>query len=397
MNRRLSHNAVHRRRGSMVPALAMALFVVGGAMAFVFDRLWQDAAEIELRTAGEAAALAAAGQLASDDTIRDDADWKLICETGRISAAEIAGRNSVGGVTVSLDSDPNGDVRFGKLVDNAIGERVFVETTSQPNVVYVRARQGRGSSNPVGLLVRDLSGAGRLLQVIVGATAENHIAGVRPYAGVNVPAIPIAIYAGNAATAAAGWNGLIEGRGGPDAWRVADDGRSLEQGADRIHEMTAISAPDQADEKEQLLATVHVIDVGTGLSEEGLRRQCREGWSQDDLADHYGELRCDGGPLTFTSKPKISSEIRVELSKLIGQTRLCWLFDSALPTTNRDRCQLSCGRLVAIRILGVQAVADGMLSLELQPAVIATRTALVSETGDERLMNPYVYKVFLSE
>jgi hypothetical protein len=378
----------------MVPALAMALFVVGSALAFVFDRLWQDAAEIELRTAAEAAALAAAGQLASDDTIRDDADWKLICEKGRIGAADIAGRNSVGGATVSLDSDPNGDVRFGKLVDNAIGERVFVETTAQPNVVYVRARQGRGSSNPVGLLVRDLSGAGRLLQVIVGATAENCIAGVRPYEGVNVPALPIAIYAGNPAV---GWNGLVESRIGPDAWRLGDDGRTVEAGADQIHEMAALSAPNQADEKEQLLATVHVIDVGTGLSEQEVLRQCRDGWSQEDLADQYGELRCDGGAVTYTSKPKISSAVRIELTKLIGQTRLCWLFDSALPTTNRDQCQLTCSRLVAIRILGVQALADGMLALELQPAVIQTRTAIVSETGDDRLMNPYVYKVFLSE
>lgn len=381
----------------MVPALAMALFVVGSALAFVFDRLWQDAAEVELRTAADAAALAAAAQLASDDSIRDGADWKSICETGRLKATEIAARNSVCGIAVSLDSDPHGDIRYGKLVDNAIGERVFVETESEPNVVYVRARQGRGSSNPVGLLVRDLSGAGRLLEVIVGATAANTIAGVRPFEGVNAPGLPIAIHAGNAATAVAGWNGLIEGRLGADAWRVSEDGRTIEQGADQIHEMTALSAPNQADEKEQLLATIHAIDIGAGLSDESLISQCRNGWSQEDLENSNGELRCDGGPQKFTSKPKISSAVRIELTKLIGQTRLCWLFDSATPTANKDQCEVTCPRLVAIRILGVRSLADGMFALDLQPAVIATRTAIVSEEGDDRLINPYVYKVFLSE
>src|SRR5687767_4202910 len=118
----------HRRRGSMVPAIAMALLAVGGAMALVFDRLWQDAAFLELRSAGEAAALAAANRLAVDDTLRKDADWTAICQAARTAASDFAARNSVGGRPVRLEANEEGDVELGREIDDSSGGKVFVRT-----------------------------------------------------------------------------------------------------------------------------------------------------------------------------------------------------------------------------------------------------------------------------
>jgi len=378
----------------MVPALAFALVVVGSAIALTFDRLWQDAAAVELRTAGEAAALAAACQLASDDTLKKDADWAGICQSARDVAVEIADQNFVGGVPVRLDVAKDGDVRLGQMIPNSIGEDVFVETEDHPRTVVVRAWQGRGSRNPVGLLVRDLTGAGRLMEFLMVATAENRIEALRPYEGVNVPALPIAICAGNVAMP--GWSALIEKQLGPDTCGWNAELKEVEQTADGLPEMTAFSVPQQADQKQQLLATLHLIDIGAGLSDHVLAEQCRNGWSQDDLAKWDGELPCDGRSRAFTSKPKIPAVVRSELSQLIGEVRICWLFETALPTANSDQCQLSCARLVAVRILDVQSLPDGMFGLQVQPAVITTRTAVVSRSGDDSLANPYVYKVYLS-
>jgi hypothetical protein len=378
----------------MVPALAIALVVVGGAMALTFDRLWQGAAAVEIRNAGQAAALAAASRLASDDTLRNDADWPSIGQSARTEAAAIAGQNLVGGIPMQLDDSRDGDIRLGRIIENSIGERVFVETMEQPRTVQVRAWQGRGSRNPVGLLVRDLTGAGRTLSMLVEATADNRISGLRPYAGVNIPALPIAIAAGGTATP--GWNVLIEGPQGIDTLGVNPD-QTVRPGPDGIREMTAFSAPYEADEKQQLLATLHVIDIGAGLSADVLIEQCRAGWSSDDLDDTAGEIRLGGRPHMYTSMPKIPSRVRSELQRHIGEARLCWAFDAALPTSNPARCQVLCSRLIAVRLLEVQSLPDGMLLVHLQPAVVATRTAVVSETGDEGLANPYVYKVFLSQ
>lgn len=377
----------------MVPALAVALLVVGGSLALTFDRLWQDTAIIELETAGDAAVLAAARELASDDTLKAEPDWASICQEARTTAADFARQNSVGGLEVVLNDAEEGDVRFGAMIENAVGEMVFAQTKDRPRTAVVRAHQGRGSRNPVGLLVRDLNGAGRLLEVFTAATADNRITGVRPFEGVNVPALPIAIFAGSAATP--GWNSLIELHLGPDTSGPVEGTKTIAPTPDGLSEMTPFSAPQQADEKQQLAATLHLVDIGAGLDDRTLAEQCRHGWSMEDLEDSNGELRCDGGPHLFTSRPKIPASVASELSQLVGEVRLCWAFDVAAPTADPSRCQVTCSRLIGIRILGVVELPDGMVTLHVQPTAIVTRTALVSEDGDESLTNPYLYKVFL--
>jgi hypothetical protein len=371
----------------MVPAIAIALLVVGGAMALVFDRLWQDAAYLELRTAGEAAALAAAHRLADDDSLRKDADWEAICQAARTTASQIAAKNMVGGMPVRLWDDEDGEIELGRIVPDNAGEPVFVRTTDQPDCVSVQVEQGRGASNPVGLLVRDLTGAGRLLRTIVEARADHRVAGLRPYAGVNAPILPIAL----SAIGPNGWTAMTTA--GPDTAGVPRGTATVAQESDGISEMTAWSAPLAASPREQLLATVHVFDIGAGLSGERLAEQCRDGWSVDDLEKFDGELRTDGKPLTLPSTPKIPAEVVSALGPLVGQTRLCLVYDAVLPGTSTDEWTVVCRKLVGIRILGVQPGPDGMLILQVQPAVIVTRTAITLE--DDAVWNPLVCKVSL--
>ncbi len=373
----------------MVPAIAMALLVVGSAMALVFDRLWQDAAALELRAAGEAAALAAAHRLAGDETLRKNADFESICQSARTAAADIASRNLVGGLPVKLWDHEDGDVELGQVVENKSGELVFVRTNDRPDCVAVHVEQGRGTSNPLGLLVRDLTGAGRLLRTTVQAKAEHCIAGLRPYEGVNAPMLPIAL----SALGPTGWDASIVA--GPDTCGVPRGTGTIVPGPDGISEMTAWSAPQPADPREQLLATLHVFDIGNGLGGAALAEQCREGWSMNDLRKHAGELRLDGRPLTLKSTPKIPGEVSTALEALVGQTRMCLVYDAVLPGTSPDQWNIVCRRLVAVRILAVQQAAAGMVVLQVQPSVMATRTAITAE-GDLMLWNPYVCKVFLT-
>ncbi len=374
----------------MVPAIAVALVVVGSAMALVFDRLWQDAAAVELRTAGEAAALAAAAELASDDTLRKDADPEAICQTARTAAAEIARQNLVGGQPVKVWDAADGDVEIGQLVTNNTGEQVFVRTAENPDRVLVHVEQGRGPSNPVGLLVRDLTGAGRLLRTTVEAKIERTIAGVRPWDGVNTPVVPLAI-SGMSPT---GWNAAIDGGTGTDALGFSRESSSVTAGPDSITEMTALSAPQQASTREQLVATLHAVDFGTGLAGDELARECRDGLSLDDLRKHGGELRIDGKPLRLPSTPKLPGECSAALKDLIGQTRICLVYDSMVPGSGPDQWTVTCGRLVAIRILAVQQLPDGLVAVQVQPAVVSTRTAIVVD-DDDSLWNPFVCKVSL--
>ena len=340
----------------MVPAIAIALLVVGSAMALVFDRLWQDAAFLELHSTGEAAALAAANRLADDDSLRKDADWETISQSARTAASDIAAKNSVGGLPVKLWDSEDGDIELGRNVQDSSGSRVFVRTSDNPDCVLVHAEQGRGASNPVGLLVRDLTGAGRLLRTTVQATADHRVIGLRPYDGVNAPMLPIAL----AATGPTGWDTAITAGAGPDTCGVPHGTRTIEPSPDGIGELTVWSAPPQATPREQLLATVHMFDIGRGLSENRLAEQCRDGWSVDDLSRHGGEVPFDGAPRTFKSTPKIPAAVASELSALVGQTRMCLVYDAVTPGNSSDQWNVICRRLVAVRILGVQqAGGDG--------------------------------------
>jgi len=373
----------------MVPAIALALMVVGAAMALVFDRLWQDAAFLELRAAGEAAALAAAGRLASDDSLAKEPDWASIAQSARTTAADIASKNSVGGLPVKLWDDPDGDVEVGREVEDGSGEKVFVRTDERADCVAVHVEQGRGASNPLGLLVRDLTGAGRLLRTTVLARADHHVVGVRPYENVNVPMLPLAI----SATGPTGWDASVIA--GLDTSGVTRGTATVTPEPDGVSEITAWSAPKQASPRDQLLATLHVFDIGNGLSGDALAEQCRHGWSTDDLRKHSGELWLDGPPLMLKSTPKIPDELTPELRSLIGQPRLCLVYDAVLPGTSPDQWTLMCRRLVAIRILGIQQSPDGMVVLQVQPAVVATKTAITTDAA-EALWNPYVCKVDLT-
>lgn len=373
----------------MVPAIAMALLVVGSAMALVFDRLWQDAAFLELRAAGEAAALAAANRLAGDDSLRKDADWETISQAARTAASEVAAKNHVGGQTAKLWDDQDGDIELGRLVEDTTGSTVFVRTSDRPECVAVHIEQGRGASNPVGLLARDLTGAGRLLRTTVQATAEHRVAGLRPYEGVNAPMLPIAL----AGVGPTGWDASLNA--GPDTSGVPRGTHTVAPGPDGISEMTAWSAPQQANPREQLLATLHVFDIGNGLGGDELAEQCREGWSTQDLRKHAGQLRIDGGPLTLKSTPKIPGEVSSALSALVGQTRMCLVYDAVLPGTSPDQWNIVCRRLVAVRILAVQQAPGAMVVLQVQPGVMVTGTAIAAE-GDDALWNPYVCKVSLT-
>jgi hypothetical protein len=255
--------------------------------------------------------------------------------------------------------------------------------------VAVHVEQGRGPSNPLGLLVRDLTGAGRLLRTTVQAKADHHVAGLRPYEGVNAPMLPIAL----AATGPTGWDAAIQA--GPDTSGVARGTATLTPGPDGISEMTAWSAPREANQRDQLLATIHVFDIGNGLSGETLAEQCREGWSMDDLRKHGGELWMDGKPLTLTSTPKIPVEVSTELKMLIGRPRMCLVYDAVLPGTSPDQWNVVCSRLVAIRILGIQQAPEGMVVLQLQPAVVVTKTAIAGEEVDA-MWNPFVCRTTLT-
>jgi len=397
----------HHRRGLTTPAVAVALIVAMGGLALILDRLWLDAADLELTTAAESAALAAARGLASDDLLRPKADPADRLQTAREAASWVAGQNLVAGDPVTVNSDSQGDVRLGRLILDETEKQVrFEESDDNPTTAVVTARRTRATSNPVGLFVSGLTGIPfGDVSSRVEATIDNRIAGVRPFEGTPIPALPLAIWLKDPAGQRRDtWEQQIDARRGADDYGFETRGGRVYRGADGIPEIVLRS---QGRDQKSSQSNVLVLDIGTGLQDRELARQFASGWTADDLADLDGEMRVTtSNPEKLAASPELKHDDREALDNLIGEPRICLLYSEARPNGSGSLLQATCVRLVAIRVLAVRDGGDGSCEVVAQPCVFATRTALLDEmtpyhTGladdaSTGSTNPYIYKLQLT-
>ncbi|MBS0203691.1 MAG: hypothetical protein JSS49_12370 [Planctomycetes bacterium] len=368
-----------RRRGFTTPAVAVALLVTMAGLALILDRLWLDAADLELTTAAEAAALIAASELATDDLLKPAPDAEQRMELARTAAAFIASQNTVGGTPVMLDSTAQGDIRFGQLVvDDQAGQVQFLESSTNPNTVVVTALRSRRSSNPVALFVSGATGEPYGdVATRVEATIDNRICGVRPNDGTPVPAIPIAIWWKDPAGLRVDtWQAQIESRRGADQYGYDPIAHTVYSGSDGIPEIVLRS---QQTGQPAANTNLVVVDVGAGMNDQTLARQFASGWTTDDLSGLGGELcLTPATPATMRASAELRHADRQALDSLIGEPRICLLYSAATPVNNGQQLQATCIYLVAIRVLAVRDQGDGSCELTAQPCVLKTKTAILN-------------------
>jgi hypothetical protein len=390
------------RRGSLIPAVAAALLVVGAAMALVLDRLWIDTAAIELRAAAEAAALAGAARLADDERLRTDVDVQDLHHAVRDRAADVTLQNFAAGSPVVIDRGPGVDVLVGRLVRDDSGRNVFLET-DDANAVAVLAQRTRSRSNPVALFLNGLTGRGSAdVLVTAEATVDNRVLGVQPIDGAAVPMLPLAILEIDPAGVRTDtWVVQIEQRGGADQWSYDDATNAVRPQADGIPEITLRSAPIGSDAQEQAQANLRCVDLGNQLGDRAIALQVQNGVTSAHLAAWGGALRFDQGPVVLDSSSVVAGGPHVALEQSVGQPRICLLY--AQPsTTFVSETPVTVTRLVAGRVMSVTVGSEGDTQIVFQPCVLTTRTAILPDAvfaGDtaSAFTNPYIYKLHLTQ
>ena len=401
------------RRGFTTPAVAIALLAVMAGLALILDRLWLDTADLELTTAAEAAALAAASELASDDLLKPTAVPELRFERARASAAWIASQNLVAGSPVVLNTNSDGDVRLGRLVlDNDAGLVQFSETEENPTTAVVTAIRSRRTSNPVALFVAGATGQPHGdVATRVEASIDNRIRGLRAQERTPIPALPIAIWwrdpAGDRPDT---WENQIDLRRGPDLYSYDSVNHVVSSGSDGITEITLHS---QARGSQSKSSNVLVIDIGAGLNDQVLQRQFASGWTVEDLSATDGELSVTlATPAILNASAELPHSDRESLDALIGEPRICLLYSTAVPSGKGSLLRATCMQMVAIRIMAVHDQNDGTCEVIAQPCVLKTKTALLQEPtpySTESVIlanptnsvttspgNPYIFKLQLS-
>ena len=408
-----------------MPALALALIAALAGAALVVDRLHLDSAKSELRIAAEAAALAAARELANDDRLRPDFDPTALQMKARFAAARIAAQNVVAGQPVTLSTDSAGDVRFGRLMnDPATGETIFVEANDhEPTSVAVAARCTEARQSAVPLPFRTFYAPNDADVVAVAEASLNfQVRGLRTIDRLPIPTLPLAILdrpnakqdsshkhstvslnpsnksgASNAQPqpSAPNWTRDIEQRRGADHFGYDAATGEVTNEADGIPEITLRTAARSSNSQ----SNAFVITLTGDLTEEHLRRQITQGWSADDLEPLGGELLFDHGPLTLAGLRGVDCNVLAQsLRKVLGQSRVVFLYERVEGDANSHVATLQVTKMVAGRVMSVREISECECEIVLQPAVLATRSAVASpdetETGCEK--NKYVANLRLT-
>lgn len=419
----------HPRRGSIVPAIAISLLLIMGGIALVLDRIWIDAAQVELLAAAEAAALAGARQLADDDLLRTAPSTQRRLDAVRAVAANIAAQNLVAGQPLQLQAES--DVKIGRIaLSAATGQAMFLETSRHPNTVVVFARQLRSRGNPVALLMRQVTQQPAAdLAVSAEAGLDDRIVGVRPAEGFAVPALPLAILATDPAGKRKDtWQEQIVKRSGRDEFGYDASRGQVTAGPDGIPEIT-LRSEDRSDRSSP--PNLKLVDLGTDLRDAGLVEQILQGWSATDLERFGGEVLLaqqvpssesappttnagDGagaappqqalslGATSWLGQPTLGA-----LRSIQGECRICLLYVDEPAAAGRPAgTRVQCVALVAGRIMDVVCESRAAPQLVFQPGIIVTRAAVVAAGAgpavgadpSNHLSAPhYIYKLGLTQ
>lgn len=390
------------RRGSLIPAAAIAILVVGGCVALVLDRLWIISAHRELQAAADAAALAGAARLADDELLSSKLNSIDRAEAARQIAATVASRNTAAGQTISVDPSPYADVRLGRVVVNeATGLPQFLETESDPTSVLVTAHCDRAHNNPVSLFFPWLTGQSSADVVArAEASVDNHLLGVRPLDSAPVPAWPLGVLETAADPRQTDtWIRQIEQREGNDRFAFDGEAQQVLQHSDGIPEIV-LAAPTRPDKDHR--ANMCLLDVGSGLRESELIRQFQTGWTWQDCQDFGSQFELGNGTEKRVSAiPQFSRVIEQALASLVGQARIFVLYREIPSPDGKAPGFVTATRLASGRIMHVSFTDQG-LDIVMQPAVITTRTGLTASlmlTASNReyvAPNPYIYRLSLS-
>ncbi len=404
------------RRGFFAPVAALAMLVALAVAALVLDTLWLQAASVELEKCAEAAALAGAVELVSDDLLRAGGVTREQVRRAVRAAQRVARENPVAGQCVHLDP-ARGDIRV-RLSDKAgegggrrsarrrSGRTWSADAAGRhsdaPLAVLVTAHRTRHRHNPVALLLRPPGGpaAGDVVAA-VEVVLENRIRGLAATEGTTLPLLPLAILEGDAVSPRAEtWAATVEGRHGTDHWSFDDDLGLPVARPDGLPELTLRFESSAGGDQPSTVSWPNAVwvDFGSRLRLEPLRRQLLWGVRAGDLTAWGGELVSWPTPLLVGAAAerngRLADRLAAELQALVGQRRLCWLFttDSSAgqPTTVR------CTRLVAVRVMDVDRSAGGEVEVTVQPCVLLAPSALVAtSSSDDVPPNPYVYKALV--
>jgi hypothetical protein len=369
----------HARRGSLTVWSRFAMIVCLCCVSLVVNRSILSNRRAECRQSAQAAALAAARQVLSDNLLRRDLQQ---CEidanlaAGRHSAIAMAHLYHARSQTPIL-ADNN--IRIGSTVSQPrTRHTIFLQNTTQPNRVEVLlSNQPEDASSR--MFLHNVTGVRNANIAAHGvATLENRIKAFQALPENPIPFIPLVLPDG---TTTGTWSHDIENHQGADAWSWNSTRNDFEQAADRLPEITLTLQTTASGLKPGECSLIKIA------GQQSIIDQIRHGIS---------------GPATLTiplntAPASISihevQDVSSALNSCVGQPRIFALTPVSHDTTSSEH-QVQPTRFVAARIVNIQH-REGRVGVTLQPCVLSTATAVIAANNSSLPQNRYIWKISL--
>jgi hypothetical protein len=368
-----------RRPGQSSLFALIALPVMLGALVLVLAVIRQRDTSTELRNAAVASALAAVADVADDALLTDD-DVRIqpLFTSARAVAAAVGAQNIVEGQPLAVLSS---DLVFGyhDPADGVVGS--FRPLPASPTGAEL------GNVNAVRLTARHPFREGQFTRVT--AIFDRRVDGFRPLPDRPAPLMPVALYDGPNEPDRPAWGNAVST--GPDDWAHSAGTPVWGSGQDGLREVT-VRVGLQTTPANGVVCGFPVY-LGNPATVDSVK-QLADGVSEADLADEpvKGELRLNpvgwqlpvsGDPDLFESPPMMGDDLPLQRFAALatsGEVRVWPVFSGF----DADGKAVLVGFTAARVVSAEREEPGGAILLKLQPAVIATPTAL---TRPERI--PY--------
>ncbi|WP_339729866.1 hypothetical protein [uncultured Gimesia sp.] len=404
------------RRGLITPLAAIVLLVVMAGIALIVNRLWLDAATLEVTTCVETAVLAAGHELAADELLKEKPDYNKLMERAETSANRALKLNTVAGQHIGIQLTTGDNLLFGKTVPLAeTGERRFLQTDHEPLSVQIKTDHTSRLNNPIAELLSEvtrtnLGSPGTQIE----ASLDNHVVGIRPFENVAVPAFPLAILKDDpTGKHTETWELQIVQKKGNDEYQFDPATGKVTRGTDGIPEIKLTGKPRRGEISD---ANMQILDFDSQFNSEVVVRQILSGLSKQDLKQYHGELLFDSQPVQIKCSPNIENDEQDAFKDMLGQCRICFLYDKINATPRSYNGIADCTKIVAGRIMDVQRLENQTCEIILQPGVITSRAVVLAKpkpttdtentsalnskpSADDKKQstNKYIYKLYLTQ
>ena len=407
-HRRYGHSARNRhraRRGAAVGILVASLVIIAGLVAVTWGVANLSLTQRQLQSACEAAALAGAAELMDDDVLYGRLNPSDDVAAARAICQAYASVNPSYGQPTLLDlnqgNDPRGDVVIG-YVPNPRWVKTPLDVwqgKGPANSIWVKASRSRLRGNPVSLWLGGLLGVGTGdVAAAARASLDHRVYGFRPELHTSVPLVPLAAasqawhdQAGAEATEGENDNFTVDYRRG----YVFDGGDGIPEIIIRANLPGGAGSASQED-SEQNDKFLSLVLSNNSFNESVRQRETATGLRREDLAQLGGEFSLGyDGTLMLPAVDTLDGSWCDVLWSIRGSIRV-WPLGSAAKLANDDPgCQVTgYGAAVVVHTKIDDTVEPAQLVVTLQPALLATSTAL---TRDNAAENPWIAKLSLTE